>query len=83
MDDAFILHDYSTYPEYRIINFLQYVSTLQKLIFIYNSLNIQKNWGADEFDILLNVYGMCILPFWVHLLQGMFKGQISEFYLLE
>jgi len=61
MDDAFILHDYSTHSGDRIINFLQYVSTLQKLIFIYNSLIIQRNWGADT-GVEIGI----ILLFWNH-----------------
>lgn len=47
MDDAFILHDYSTHSEDTIIYFLQYVNTLQKLIFLYNRFIIQRNWGTE------------------------------------
>lgn len=63
MDDAFILHGYSTHSADRFIYFLQYISTLQKLISLYNTLFIQRNWGADQFDILFDVRGLWILLF--------------------
>ena len=63
MDDIFILHDYSIQSADRIIYFLQYISTLQKLTSLYNTLFIQKNWRADQFDILLHVHMLWILLF--------------------
>lgn len=61
LDAAFFLHDYWTHSADRIIYFLQYISTLQKLVFLYNTHFFQMNWGTECFDILFHVWGLWIL----------------------
>lgn len=73
MNDAFILHDYSAHSEDRIIYFLQYVNTLQKLIFLYNTLIIQSNWGTDQFQMLPGIHVMSFFPFLSILISRYFQ----------
>lgn len=63
-NDTFILHDYSTHSGDRIIHFLQYLSTLQELVSLYDILFIQRNWGADMISHLTFTGGEFYF-FWV------------------
>lgn len=61
LDGAFFQHDYWTQSADRIIYFLQYISTVQKLVSLYNILFIKMNWGTECFDILFHLWGLWIL----------------------